>query len=877
MRPPLLLALVSAVSVPAIRPGAVRAQAVERAPLPPARGTATGQVVDAVTGEPLGGAVVVLVPRPEGVIPPGASAPSGFVAGARTTRSDAAGRYRFEALASGTYRLRASRLGYGAAAVDITVADAAPEVSLGLLVAPLALHPVTVRAPAPDARVVSHARAGNDDTTALARRSMAAVRQRAYLATDARELARADVLEAATLGESDLFRALHRLPGVSTRDEWAAELWTRGARPDQTRVLFDGLPLFGPVAAFGAFAAVNADVVGGATLLPGVRPADVGEGSAAVLDLRTRAGGRAGGRPTSRIGGVGEVGVVSARLALDGSTADGRRAWSIGGRRSYLAELSRVFGGRPGRLPSFGDLTGRGDVRLSPTQTLAVSGLVQRTASPRSLSWLDLPDTRAAAWGNRLLRVTHAAAVGGVRVTHTAGGTAFHLGAREPLLAEDLGPFGYGRDAAAAVALARRSTADARATAVLLRGVVAPVGATAAVEPVWSAGYEIGRQHTHYAGPARAYFAGGTDMRTYGGGTDASSRGSDTVAVAGRVTVGALWASRRWQPAARLTVEPGLRLELAGSSGLGSTVRPSPRVAARYTLDANTRVSVAVGRSVQYTQALSRAGIMDDAARFGAAALWLAAGRDAPPLVTDLATLGAERWFGAGWLGSVNAYARRTAGLATYDPAPGLAAHRALYVVAREGARGVEISARRLAGRTTGTFAYSWSASTLRTGGWRYAAPQDRSHVLDATLSRRVGGRWRVGGAFSAATGTPYTRTVARLYDVREPVFAIAQPITEFVRAEPNAHRNPAFLGADLLAEWARPVRGWHVAAYAQLHSPLAAVTSDAYRAREACRVPAGSAPEAVFGPGARCARWARSAREATSPVIPTAGVRVAF
>jgi hypothetical protein len=836
------------------------------------RGRITGQIVDAATGEPLAGALVVLVPRPDGVLSAPGADPSGFPAAASRVRSDTAGRYRFAGVAPGTYRLHAVRLGYGAASVDLAVADVAPEVSLGLTVAPLALRPVEVRAAARRTPGGASA-AGGVAADAAARLAAAAVRRRTYLTTDARELTGADVAEAVTLGESDVLRALHRLPGVSTRDEDAAELWVRGARPNQTRVTLDGLPLFGPVGAFGRLAAVSADAVGSATLLPGVRPASVGEGSAAVLDLRTRPGGAAGALGSGRthaaarrpaaVAGAGEVGILSARLALDGASAGGTVGWSIAGRRSYLDAVAPAFGAGPGAFGHFGDLAARADARLSPAQSLIASGLLQRNHTPMP-GGVGLAGDGSAAWGNRLLRLTHTAAVGGLRVTHTVGGSAFVFGGR-------------GTTPASSPADRPPSTAGgpvpfpaARASAVLVRGEVAASGP----EPTWRAGYEAARQHTRYAGGTQyfrsdAYYAG------------PAGDGRDSLAVAGRVTLGALWGERRWALGPRLTLEPGLRLEVAG--GGAPAVRPSPRLAARYALGASTRLSAAVGRAVQYTQAVPPAGA-DQFVRHFPGELWLAAGRAAPPLVTDVVTAGVERWAGGGWVASANAYARRARGLATSDPAPGAVGDRAPYVIGREAGRGVELSARRLVGRTTGTLAYSWSASAVAANGYRYAARQDRPHVFDATVARRAGARWRVGAAFSAATGTPYTRTVDRYVslDAAPPPLENAGQVGGpayggRVRDVPNARRNPPFLGASLLAGYARPVGRGQLAAFVQVHSPLAPFTSDAYRGRELCGVPAGTAPGAVFGPAARCVLAAPSQRENALPVLPAAGVRFTF
>ena len=114
-------------------------------------------------------------------------------------------------------------------------------------------------------------------------------RQDRFLTSDTRGLTRADVQEAVTLGEADLFRALQRVPGVGTRDEYTAELRVRGGSWDQTAVYFDGVPLFNPLHGTGLLSAVTTDAVGAAFLHAGVQPAELRSAGAGVVTA-TRAG-----------------------------------------------------------------------------------------------------------------------------------------------------------------------------------------------------------------------------------------------------------------------------------------------------------------------------------------------------------------------------------------------------------------------------------------------------------------------------------------------------------------------------------------------------------------------------------------------------------
>ena len=343
--------------------------------------------------------------------------------------------WKTDSLPPGTYVLRGSRIGFRLAVVEVELrgdgplAGDAARVSVGLIVAPVVLPPVAVAA---EAREPFARRARTARETADARTAALRARRARHLATDVREVTHADVEEGLSTAETDLFRALQRLPGVATRSDATAELWTRGGRWDQTRVTFDGLPLFNPLHAGGVLSAVNANAVGAAVLFPGVRPAAVGEGGAGVLDLRSRAGGG-----TGRVRGVGELSLFSARAALDQTVGGGRGAWMVAGRRSYLDVATRAAADPDDRIPyAVSEVVLRGDWHPGRAHSIEVSAFRSRDhIADRSA--FDDPSPGAAPgatgsdwWGNTAARITHTGpatlgALGAVRLRHTAGVTAY--------------------------------------------------------------------------------------------------------------------------------------------------------------------------------------------------------------------------------------------------------------------------------------------------------------------------------------------------------------------------------------------------------------------------------------------------------------------
>ncbi|NIQ58287.1 MAG: hypothetical protein GWN71_34595, partial [Gammaproteobacteria bacterium] len=90
------------------------------------------------------GATVVLEPDVAGAFP-GSASGTGFVAAARSTITSRWGRYRFDGLSPGAYRLYVSRIGYRPYSVVVELSGAAAAVSVALEAEPIALEPIEAR------------------------------------------------------------------------------------------------------------------------------------------------------------------------------------------------------------------------------------------------------------------------------------------------------------------------------------------------------------------------------------------------------------------------------------------------------------------------------------------------------------------------------------------------------------------------------------------------------------------------------------------------------------------------------------------------------------------------------------------------------------
>jgi hypothetical protein len=452
----------------------------------------------------------------------------------------------------------------------------------------------------------------------------------------------------------------------------------------------------------------------------------------------------------------------------------------------------------------------------------------------------DIPDVlhgNAATWGNSGGRVAWEAPLGGLRARHTAGVARYGAVVREV----ESDP-----NSSYSAPTERPSTTALR---YLFMG--SEIGPPAGRSPLgWSGGYQLILQSARYDGPP---------PEIYG------HRASDTAAIARAtdLTVAAAWAERRWKPSDRVEVHTGLRVETGKRVRGGGMIRPAPRLSARYQASPELALSLGLARTYQYSQA---AGSLGPHLYFPTNHLWVLAGAEDPVLRSDIGTFGAEAWMGDGWLAAVNAYRRHATGAATKDPAPGALHDLRTFVYGDNVAHGVELSTRRLIGRWTGSAAYAYGVSEMTAEGMRFPADQDRRHSLNATAMFRPTRRWRLGAAYTATTGAPFTRVYANAGSCLD-AECDGGPRVE----EPNAMRAPGYASLDLLVDWTRSFRRWDVGAYLQLRNVLGSDNSILYTgsrlqcsgARVAGECTGNEVMVDHFDPGI--------------PTIPLFGVRVRF
>jgi hypothetical protein len=186
-------------------------------------------------------------------------------------------------------------------------------------------------------------------------------------------------------------------------------------------------------------------------------------------------------------------------------------------------------------------------------------------------------------------------------------------------------------------------------------------------------------------------------------------------------------------------------------------------------------------------------------------------------LYADLMTVGWQ-WNSSRQQAGITVYSRDARGVLVQDPEPGAVAGRPLFVVGRNDATGVELSARRQIGASAFTVSYARSSSMLEAEGRRYAAPWDRRTMLRVGSSVALSSATRWMTQYTLAAGAPFTR-----YYPGAPVCSTAG--CQWFRApsvgEPSAARAAETRGLDTSIEWVREHRSVRYGTYVQVQNLL--------------------------------------------------------
>jgi len=137
----------------------------------------------------------------------------------------------------------------------------------------------------------------------------------------------------ALLGEVDVLKVLQLLPGVKNGGEGSTGLYVRGGGADQNLILLDGAPIYNASHLFGFFSTFNADAIKNVELTKGGFPARYGGRLSSVIDINMKDGNM------RRYNVEGSVGIVAAKILVEGPIWKNRTSFIFTARRTYIDRL----------------------------------------------------------------------------------------------------------------------------------------------------------------------------------------------------------------------------------------------------------------------------------------------------------------------------------------------------------------------------------------------------------------------------------------------------------------------------------------------------------------------------------------------------------
>lgn len=257
-----------------------------------ARGIIKGTVRDSSNGETIPFANILL----EGTKIGAAASISGF--------------YLIPDLPAGTYRVKATAVGYEPKTKVITLtSQATVDVQFKLSPKPPELEPTTVTAER--------------------------LRGLYETAPSVQPIGREEIQLVPVTVDADLFRVLSTFPGVVRTSDVSSQFYVRGGGGDQNLILLDGITVYNPFHGFGLFSIFDADAIKVSELFTGGIGVQYGRRLSSVLNIITRDGN------SNRLAGKVTMGFLSARGLVEGPLPKG--SWIISGRKSLFHRTLKKF------------------------------------------------------------------------------------------------------------------------------------------------------------------------------------------------------------------------------------------------------------------------------------------------------------------------------------------------------------------------------------------------------------------------------------------------------------------------------------------------------------------------------------------------------
>ena len=135
--------------------------------------------------------------------------------------------------------------------------------------------------------------------------------------------------------ETDIFKYIQNIPGVTSTDDISAKYYVRGGDSDQNLVLLNGVTLYTPYHSLGLFSAVDPEMINSAEFLKGAFDSQYGGRLSSVLNILSKDGNK------NRFGLTATVSSLTAKGLIEGPIPNG--SFMISGRKSHSTDILNKY------------------------------------------------------------------------------------------------------------------------------------------------------------------------------------------------------------------------------------------------------------------------------------------------------------------------------------------------------------------------------------------------------------------------------------------------------------------------------------------------------------------------------------------------------
>lgn len=169
-------------------------------------------------------------------------------------------------------------------------------------------------------------------------------------------------------GEKDVMKAIQLLPGIKSAGDGSSGMFVRGGAADQNLILLDEAPVYNASHLLGFFSTFNSDALKDITVYKGGMPAQYGGRLSSVLDIKMNDGNN------QDFDVSGGVGLISAKLNVEGPLQKDKSSFLITGRRTYADVFLKLSDEYKDNSLYFYDLNAKVNYTLGEKDRLYLSG-----------------------------------------------------------------------------------------------------------------------------------------------------------------------------------------------------------------------------------------------------------------------------------------------------------------------------------------------------------------------------------------------------------------------------------------------------------------------------------------------------------------------